>query len=106
MQFNNVTPPARPAAAAPATRDAPGNAIKPGMYQCYGGPAGNMRLSFTATSYKNENGAGGSLTRAGPNISFKTGYLAGYAGYIYADGTIQLRTAPGRPSIMSCQLKG
>jgi hypothetical protein len=92
--------------AAPA-RAAPGDGgpVPLGNYQCFGGAAaGNMKLSFRSrTTYANEQGRAGTFSQSGPTIAFKTGPWAGFYGHVFANGRVQLSTAPGRASTMSCQ---
>ena len=81
-----------------------GGSVQPGQYQCYGGPAGNMKLSFRGGGqYANEQGKPGAYTQSGPTVTFRSGPWAGFYGYVFPDGRVQLRTAPDRPSSMECE---
>lgn len=98
---------ARPAAARPAANPTDGGPVPLGAYQCFGGAsAGNLKLNFRSRSqYSNEQGTVGAYTQSGPTIAFKTGPWAGFYGHVFANGRVQLSTAPGRASTMSCQLR-
>jgi hypothetical protein len=88
------------------TRDRPGGTPAAGNYQCYGGPAGNLKINFTGPGrYTNDKGVPGTYTQAGPVITFTTGPWRSFYAYVYASGDVQLRTAPNRPSTMQCQRK-
>lgn len=83
------------------TADVPGGPVRPGAYQCYGGGAGNMAVTFGNGTYSSA-GRSGRFTQAGPNITFVDGPLGGFYGYTYAGGDVQIRTAPNAPSSMQC----
>ncbi|MBX3563320.1 MAG: hypothetical protein KF730_01970 [Sphingomonas sp.] len=87
---------AQPRAAAPVAA-APGGNPKPGVYQCVGGPAGNLKLRFfTGGGYANEQGARGRYA-PGKNgqIKFVTGPWEGYYGKVLANGRIGLTSVEG-----------
>lgn len=85
-------------------RNENGGPVQVGRYQCNGGPAGNMKLSFLAGGrYANEQGSSGKFSQTGPTITFVGGPWAGFFGHVYPSGDVQLRTAPTRPSTMQCQ---
>jgi hypothetical protein len=89
----------------PSAAAGDGGPVPLGNYQCFGGAAaGNMKLSFRSrTTYANEQGTVGSFSQSGPTIAFKTGPWAGFYGHVFANGHVQLSTAPGRASTMTCQ---
>lgn len=85
-------------------RNENGGPVQVGRYQCNGGPAGNMKLSFLPGGrYANEQGSSGKFTQSGPTITFVGGPWAGFFGHVYPRGDVQLRTSPTRPSTMQCQ---
>jgi hypothetical protein len=96
---------AKPAATRAAAKSENGGPVPLGAYQCFGGPsAGNLKLNFRSRSqYSNEQGSVGNYTQTGPTIAFKSGPWAGFYGHVFANGRVQLSTAPGRASTMSCQ---
>lgn len=68
-------------AASPVQRAAPVAATpKPGNYQCFGGPAGNLKLRFGAgNSYANEQGSAGTYkVRPSGQLEFVSGPWAGF----------------------------
>jgi hypothetical protein len=85
---------------APSTANngsAPGGNPKPGLYQCVGGPSGNLKLRFLGgNAYANEQGVRGTFA-PGRNgqIRFVSGAWAGFFGKVLAHGRIGLTSVDG-----------
>ncbi|OYY91244.1 MAG: hypothetical protein B7Y45_04470 [Sphingomonas sp. 28-66-16] len=90
--------PSRASPPATATNGtAPGGNPKPGLYQCFGGPAGNLKLRFLGgNGYANEQGVKGSFApgRDG-QIKFVSGPWKGFFGKVLAHGRIGLTSVDG-----------
>ena len=82
-------------------------AVSSGNYQCYGGSAGNIKLTFRgAGADANEQGKAGAYTMDGAKITFTTGPWAGFFGELLPDGRVGLSSRPnGRPYYMTCERK-
>jgi hypothetical protein len=95
------------ATVAPAAAQENGGTVRPGAYQCYGGSAGNMKLSFQGPGrYANEQGKVGAFTQEGPKIAFTSGPWEGFFGEVLPDGKVGLSSKPnGRPYYMTCERK-
>lgn len=97
------------APAAASAQGAPnGGAPAAGSYQCYGGAAGNMRLSFTGPGrYANDKGKTGAYTSGeGGRITFTSGPWAGFYGRVLPNGKVGLSSKPDTKSYyMLCERK-
>jgi preprotein translocase subunit YajC len=81
---------------------------KPGMYQCYGGQAGNMKLRFSAgNTYANEQGKSGSYKmRPSGQMEFTSGPWAGFYAKTLENGRVGLTSrADSRTYMMTCEQK-
>jgi hypothetical protein len=66
-----------------------------GSYQCYGGQAGNMTLTFKGGQYANAQGKTGAYSMgAGGRLAFTSGPWAGFHGRVLPDGKVGLSSKP------------
>jgi hypothetical protein len=83
-------------------------AIGPGMYQCHGGSAGNMKLQFLENGkYANEQGTSGEFQAiSSDEISFVTGPWEGFFGRILGLDKIGLTSRTAQSTYyMTCDLE-
>lgn len=95
---------------APATKAAPkaaAGSVPAGNYQCYGGSAGNMKLTFRGPGqYANEQGSAGAYAMNGVDITFTSGPWEGFYGRVLPDGRVGLSSRPNAGSYyMTCERK-
>jgi hypothetical protein len=105
-----TAPAARSRDSAPTPTAPTGGGPVPGLYQCTGGPAGNLKLRFLGGGrYANEQGKVGvySYNAGNGRMAFTSGPWSGFFGKVLAGGRIGLTSKPDASFYqMTCDRRG